>query len=206
MELIERLLERWKARRGERRHLFIGIGGGSASGKSTIADGIRRRLAPLTVHTINQDRFFKPVGELPTYHSPSRGGPRPDYNRPDSFDLESMLACCRDVEGADVVILEGILALHYPELRELMDVKCYVRADADERIIRRIKRNLPRSSFDEITSYYLESVRYQHERYNAPTQRWADVVIPGGAADDEQRSAMLDGLCAAIQRAFDQAT
>lgn len=202
MKEIERLLQRWKAAREGGRQLFIGIGGGSASGKTTIANEIRERLAPLRVEAINQDRFFKPAGELPTYFSEVRAEHRPDYNRPDSFDCEEMFSYCRAVNGFDVVILEGILALYYAELRELMDIKCYVPADADERIVRRIRRNLPRSSFDEITRYYLESVRHQHERYNAPTQRYADLVIPGGGAEGEERRAILEALCGAIRRAF----
>ena len=200
MASIEQLLQRWGARREDRRHLFIGIGGGSASGKTTIADEIRGRLAPLSVEIIHQDRFFKPARELPTYYSEIYRKPKPDYNHPDSLKTEEMFACCRSVRGSDVVILEGILALYYPELRERMDIKCYVAADADERIIRRIRRNLPRSSYDEITHYYLESVRYQHERYNAPTEQYADLVIPGGMADTAQRQAVLDDLCQTILR------
>jgi len=197
---IEQLLQHWQAHRGERQHLFIGIGGGSASGKTTIARDISQRLAPLSVEIIHQDRFFKPTHELPTYYSEIHRKPRPDYNRPDSLKADEMFAYCRSVRGADVAILEGILALCYPELREQMDIKCYIAADADERIIRRIRRNLPHSSYDAITDYYLESVRYQHDRYNAPTERYADLVIPGGMGDTARREAMLDELCRAILR------
>lgn len=198
MKNIDQLLQRRQAHPGARRHLFIGIGGGSASGKTTIAGDISQRIAPLTVEIIHQDRFFKPSHELPTYYSEIHRKPSPDYNRPDSLRTEEMFTYCRAACGTDVVILEGILALYYPELREQMDVTCYITADADERIIRRIRRNLPHSSYDAITDYYLESVRYQHERYNAPTERYADLVIPGGMADTAQREAMLDDLCRAI--------
>ncbi len=198
MEQIEKLLERWQEQHDACRHLFIGIGGGSASGKTTIAKDIRHRLAPLSVEIIHQDRFFKPAQELPTYYSEIYRESKPDYNRPDSFDTDEMFRYCRAAGGFDVVILEGILALYYPELRELMDIKCYIAADADERIIRRIKRNLTRWSYDEITHYYLESVRHQHKRYNAPTQRHADLVIPGGMEDGAERKALLDALCGTI--------
>jgi len=199
---IDQLLQCRQAHRGARRHLFIGIGGGSASGKTTIAEAISQRIVPLSVEIIHQDRFFKPAHELPTYYSEIHRKPRPDYNRPDSFRTEEMFAYCRRVCGADVVILEGILTLYYPELREQMDVTCYITANADERIIRRIRRNLPHSSYDAITDYYLESVRYQHERYNAPTERYADLVIPGGMTDTARRETMLDDLCRAILRAL----
>ena len=202
MQIIETLLQHWKEHRGDRQHLFIGIGGGSASGKTTIARHIQERLQPLSVEIIHQDRFFKPAQALPTYYSEIYQEPRPDYNRPDSFNTEEMFAYCRAIQGFDVVILEGILALYYPELREQMDIKCYVAADADERIIRRIKRNLARWSYDEITNYYLESVRYQHARYNAPTQQHADLVIPGGMAEAVQREAILSALCDTILQFF----
>lgn len=202
VKAIQDLLKRWQDERGVREYLFLGIGGGSASGKTTIARSIQEHLAPLEVTLIHQDRFFKPVEELPTYYSEIHSGPKPDYNRPDSFRREEMFDFCRNIDGADVVILEGILALYYEELREWMDIRCYVEADADERIIRRIKRNLARWSYDEIVDYYLESVRYQHARYNAPTQAHADLVIPGGMADTAQRDRMIESLCGAIRRCF----
>jgi len=197
-------LERWSARRSERPNLFVGIGGGSASGKSTIAADIARRLAPLAVEVINQDRFFKPKDELPTYHSNIYDEPRPAYNRPDCYREAEMFDECRAARRGggdglpDVVILEGILALYFEELRELMDVSLYVEADADERIIRRTRRNMAKWPFDEITNYYLESVRWDHIEFNAPTKRHADIVIPGGMADAAERERLLTGLCGGV--------
>ena len=200
---VEGLLEKWQERREGRRHLMIGIGGGTASGKSTLAAAIAQRLESLKVEVIGQDRFFKPAADLPPYVLPTRQEPWPDYNRPDSFHAEEMFAHCRSLGGMDVVILEGILVLYYPELRELMDIKCYVAADADERIVRRIRRNLKAGmELDEICDYYLDSVRFQHDRFNAPTEKQADLVIPGGAADTEVREEMVEVLCGAIGRRF----
>ncbi len=191
-------LKRRTARDG--RPILIGIGGGSAAGKSTIAREMAHRLEPFRVEVMCQDRFFHPRDELPRYPSELRSEPWPDYNRPETVDVDRMVAWCRDLDGADVAILEGILALHFPEARELMDLKLYVTADADERIVRRIRRNLPRSSIDDIADYYLESVRYQHERYNAPTERHADLVIPGGMHDGRRREAMLACICDEVLR------
>jgi uridine kinase len=203
-EDINGLLIRWAGTRPGRPP-FIGIGGGSASGKSTIARDMAARLAPLEVQVIGQDRFFKPHDRLPLYPSRTRREPWRDHNHPDSFDLAGMLEACAAVDGADVIIFEGILALHYPEMRDLMDVKCYVEADADERIIRRTRRSLPHSSFDDITDFYLESVRHQHERYNAPTRAHADIVIPGGSERDEQeeREWIVADLCECIREAVE---
>lgn len=201
--IVESLLQAWRQGRGARQHLSIGIGGGSASGKSTLAARLQEELAPLRVEVIGQDRFFKPTAELPPYPLAGRQEPWPDYNRPDSFHVAEMVAHCRSVSGVDVAILEGILVLHYPELRELMDLKLYVAADADERIVRRIRRNLKAGmDLDDICDYYLESVRFQHDRYNAPTQEHADLVIPGGMAETEEREAMVEGLCGVVRRYF----
>ena len=199
-EWLNELLARWAETRPNRPP-FIGIGGGSASGKSTIARDMAARLAPLRVEVIGQDRFFKSRDDLPLYPSRTRAEPWRDHNHPDSFDLDAMLEACAAVDGADVVIFEGILALHYPEMRELMDVKCYVVADADERIIRRTRRNLPHSSFDDITLFYLESVRHQHKLYNAPTQAYADLIIPGGSEEEDERERVLAALCNAVRQA-----
>lgn len=182
-----------------RRPFFtMAMGGGTASGKSTIAGQLAVGLAPLRVEVLGQDRFFKPAAELPPYPSTTRPEPWPDYNRPDSFRVDELADACRVPRATDVLILEGILVLHYPEVRELMDLCLYVDADADERIVRRIRRNLAHYPIDDIADYYLESVRYQHDRYNAPTRAHADLVIPGGAADQEDRDALLQELCAAL--------
>ena len=179
--------------------LRLGIGGGSASGKSTLAAALAERLSPLSVEVSGQDRFFKPVAELPPYASPTRSRPWPDYNRPDSFRVEEMLDHCRSFSGVDVVILEGILVLHYPEARALMDLRIYVDTAADERIVRRMRRNI-RAGMDpdDVADYYLESVRFQHERYNAPTSLHADLIIPGGSAHFTAREALCHTLCAAV--------
>lgn len=201
-DIAERILS-WRGSCGERRHLFIGMGGGSAAGKTTIATEIQERLEPVPVEIIHQDRFFKPADQLPTYYSPTDRAYHPNYNRPDSFDVEPMFAYCREARGEGVILLEGILALHYPELRELMDIQVYVRCDADERIIRRLLRKRPPWPLEKMSNYYMECVRVEHERYNAPTERFADLVIPGGRDDASARSEMIRDLCEPVRRAFD---
>ena len=194
-------LDRWRKTRGDRSCLFIGIGGGSASGKTTLANQMADFLAPLRVAVIHQDRFFKTNEEKPKYFSKIYNTDRPDYNRPDSFRVEEMIAFCREVRDADVVILEGILTLHFAELRALMDLKIFVHADADERIVRRIRRNLPKSSFDEIASYYIESVKYRHQELCEPTRLFADLVIEGGMADDGGRAVAVQEICQRVRLA-----
>lgn len=180
----------------------IGIGGGSASGKSTIAQELQARLAPLQVEIINQDRYFLPTERLPRHAS--RDGRRewPDHNHPDSFDFQRLRADLRRAkeQSADVVIAEGILILYDPEVRALMDLKLYVEADADERIVRRIRRNLARGyGLDEICDFYLDSVRYRHRQFNEPTKAHADLVIPGGKDEWEERERLLSQVVEVVR-------
>ena len=200
-DMLERI-QTWQQARGERRHLFVGMGGGSAAGKTTIAAEMERQLAPVPVEIIHQDRFFKPAEKLPTYYSPTSRSDNPNYNRPDSFEVERMFAFCREARGDGVILLEGILALHYPELRELMDVMIYVECDADERIIRRLLRNRPPWPLEKMSRYYMECVRVEHARYNAPTARFADLIIPGGTEDASVRDPMVQDFCACVRGAF----
>jgi len=172
----------------------IGIGGGSASGKSAIAEDIKTRLAPLRVEIINQDKYFLPSDRLP--HHANRDGTKewPDHNHPGSFDLPRLRADLRAAReySAEVIIAEGILILCDDEVRSLMDLKLYVEADADERIVRRIRRNVARGhDLDGICDFYLDSVRYRHREFNAPTKAHADLVIPGGKDESQKRERLL---------------
>jgi uridine kinase len=183
---------------------IIGIGGGSASGKSTIAGKLKARLAPLVVGVINQDRFFWDRDRLPRDRSRTGDREWPDYNQPDSFDFASLRLALRAARDgcADVVILEGILALHDAEVRESMDLKLFVETEADERIVRRIRRNVARShDLDGICDYYLDSVRYRHRQFCEPTREHADLVIPGGKDEGERAEAALREVCRRVREA-----
>jgi uridine kinase len=181
----------------------IGMGGGSASGKSTLAAQLQQRLEPLRVQVINLDRYFHESSRLPKHASPDGAREWPDHNQPGSFDFDRLrtdLRAAREGE-AEVVILEGILVLHDDELRSLMDLKLFVEADPDERIVRRIRRNVARgNSLDEICDFYLDSVRYRHRECCEPTRSHADLVLPGGAYDRDKAERLL-GQVEAIVRA-----
>ena len=160
------------------------------------------RLRPLNVHLIRQDKFFKPVDQLPTYYSDYWQKPCPDFNRPDSLRVDELVAACTAVSGYDVVLLEGILVLYFPQLRQFMDIKCYVETPLAEMLVRRTQRNLAvgyGGPFEEIAHYNLECVTPQHRRYNHPTKRFADVVIPNGLHEELEREAALEKLCETIR-------
>ncbi len=204
-QFLDQQLRAWRQQRQPGQPLIIGIGGGTGSGKSTIAAEIQRRLAPLMVTIVNQDKFFKPREEMPTYFSEFFRKPCPDFNRPDSIYADRMIAHCQKLNGMDVAVLEGILMLYYPEMRQLMDLSCYVSLDLDEMLIRRTKRNLAAGyggDYEEIAHYNLECVTRQHLRYNAPTERLAQLVIPNGTEESAQREEILASLCGTIQRQF----
>jgi uridine kinase len=182
--------------------VVVGLGGGSAAGKSHIAAALKECLAPLTVEIIGQDRYFRQGDDLPRHRAPNDGREWPDHNHPDSFDFPRLRADVREAgdSPADVVIVEGILVLHDAELRQLMDLKLFVEADADERIVRRIRRNVARNyDLDGICDFYLDSVRYRHREFCEPTKSHADLIIPGGAHQGEAREACLTQACDRIR-------
>jgi len=186
------------------RAYVIGIGGGSAAGKSAIAEELQRRLAPLTVQVINQDRYFRQGDDLPV-HAASGGRVWRDHNHPDSFDFQRLRDDVRRArqEGTGLLVVEGILVLHDAELRGLMDLKVFVDADADERIVRRIRRNLSWGyDLSEVCDFYLDSVRYRHRQFCEPTRAFADLVIPGGVHEAEQREWTLAAVCDSVLAAI----
>jgi uridine kinase len=181
--------------------IIIGIAGGSGSGKSTISDLIRTRLHPHPVEVIGLDRFFKPIADMPAYWSSYHGTNRPDFNRPDSLMADEMISFCRSVSGRGVALLEGHFALYYPELRQLMDVKCFVEAGIEEMLKRRTERNLANNyggGAEEIFHYNRECVAPAYQRHILPTRAYADIVIPNDPASGAERDAIIDALCARI--------
>lgn len=188
------------------RCLRLGIGGGSGSGKSTIAALIRERLLPLTTEVITLDRFFKPADQLPTYYSAHLGSHQPDYNAPDSLMVAEMVAHCRQYPAADVYLLDGHFSLHYPELRALMDLRLFVAADLEEMLERRTARNLAAGyggSREHILAYNRECVVPGYLGYIEPSRRFADFEIPNNQTDTAERVALVATLCTRIRLALE---
>ena len=183
--------------------IIIGIAGGTGSGKTTVVRKIVEQLPAGHVSVIPQDSYYKrapqgvPLEELR----------KMNYDHPDAFDwplleehvrdlregraieqpVYSVLTCDRAeetvrVEPADVIIIEGIMALYRPELRELMDLRIYVDADPDERLIRVIERDvIERGRTARIVmNRYLRVLKPMHNEFIEPTKRYADIIIPQG--------------------------
>ena len=184
------------------RRILIGIAGGSGSGKTLVARTIVRELGSKRVVIIDQDSYYKELEDVPFRDREAR-----NFDHPDAFDGELLRQHLHDLlEGHPieqpvydytehrrthqtrrisdhvVIVLEGILIFHDPELRALMDIKLFVDADSDVRLIRRLRRDLVERgrSVDTILRQYEDSVRPMHLQFVEPSKRFADVIIPGG--------------------------
>jgi len=182
--------------------IIIGIGGGTGSGKTTVAKEVRKHLPEESVVVIHHDSYY-----LDRSYLPPEEREEINYDHPDSFDNELMiehltelkegrpiekpiydfethtrLAETITVRPARIILIEGILVLAAPELRELMDIKLYVDTDADERFIRRLKRDLVERgrTVEQVIEQYLRTVRPMHLQFVEPSKRYADVIIPEG--------------------------
>lgn len=181
--------------------LRIGIAGGSGAGKSTVCSLIRQRLHPCVTEIITLDKFFKPVDQLPKYYSYYHQKDQPDFNTPDSLVLERMITYCREITINGIIIFDGHFALYYPEMRELMDLMCFVSIDLPEMLERRTARNLAAGyggDRNNILAYNHECVVPRYRQFIEPTRQFADLLIPNSNADILERDMLLDVLCQKI--------
>ena len=182
--------------------ILIGIGGGTASGKTTLVDHISKVVTPEQVAILREDWYYKDQSSLSMDERV-----KTNYDHPDSFDHTMLVEHVQTLLGgqaveaptydfthhtrakatiripeAKVVILEGILVLHDERLRNLMDIKIFVDTDSDLRILRRLKRDITERgrTFESVKERYLKDVRPMHQTYVEPTKAHADLVIPFG--------------------------
>ncbi|MBX7151894.1 uridine kinase [bacterium] len=206
-----------------KRPIFIGIAGGTASGKTSVAKEIVMKLGePQKVAIITQDSYYKNLPGIP--HVPGGGH---NFDHPDAFDQELMLNHLQQlirgeavdipvydhkshartdkvtrVEPHKVLLLEGILILENRKLRELLDIKVYIDADADVRLIRRLQRDIHEyaRSFDSVIESYQKIVKPMHLQFVEPSKRYADVIIPRGI----ENSVGVDLLITKIKSLLDE--
>ncbi len=189
-----------------KRHLVIGICGGTGSGKTTIADRIISALSEQDVLVLQQDHYYK---DLP--HLPLDERAKQNFDHPDSMDTPLLTEHMRQLrEGKAVerpvydftqhrrvartvrleprpaLILEGILIFENKALRELMDIKIFVDTDADLRFIRRLSRDIRERgrTVESVVQQYLATVRPMHMEFIEPSKRYADVIIPEGGYNE----------------------
>ncbi len=186
-----------------RETFVVGIAGGSASGKTTFTSALVQSITSepaLRVEVTPMDRYFyrgAPGG--PIFTSPSTGESLPDNNHPNSADNARLIvdldSRCSNPDAPDVLIVEGLMALHIPEIRERCDLRLFLELDADVRALRRLIRDMNggRGNTDPawIATYYRECARVGHTTYVEPSRAHADFILRGDA--DIARTAPLVG-------------
>ena len=172
--------------------VLVGIAGGSASGKTTFTAALEKEIAhgrpALRVEAIGMDRYFyRGNAPGPAFVSPSTGETLPDNNHPESADNARMLldldARRSTTNRPDVILLEGLMALHLQDVRERCDLQIFIELEADLRALRRLLRDMAgiRGNPDPqvISTYYRECARVGHERYVEPSRVHADLIVRG---------------------------
>jgi uridine kinase len=182
--------------------LFIGIAGGSGSGKSTVARNVASALGTASVAFIDMDAYYLDHGHLPIEERR-----KVNWDHPNVFDWDHLVDHLERLAGgeaiekpvydfvshargaetvrippADVVVIDGILLFTDARVRDLCDVKVFVDADADVRLIRRIRRDMAKRGrpLAEILEQYLSTVQPMHLEFVEPSKRYADVIVPRG--------------------------
>ena len=183
--------------------VIVGIAGGSASGKSTLAAALAGALEQSQdwrVVVVPTDRYVQPDPVRgPTFFSPSASEDMFDWNHPDSVDwarltneLQALIAAS---DAPHAVLVEGLMVLHEPTLRSLLDLRLFVELEADVRALRRLLRNMQRPDMNRdpvfIANYYRESARVGHARYVEPSRVHADLIVRGDAAWERLRPMLV---------------
>ena len=182
--------------------LVIGVAGGTGSGKSTVARNVAAALGDASVAFIDMDAYYLDHGHLAFEERR-----KVNWDHPNAFDWDHLVTQLGQLAGgaaidkpiydfvnharsrdtvrippADVVVIDGILLFVDARVRELCDVKVFVDADADVRLIRRIRRDMAKRGrpLAEILDQYLSTVQPMHLEFVEPSKRYADVIVPRG--------------------------
>jgi uridine kinase len=182
--------------------IVIGVAGGSGSGKTTVVRRIVESLGPDQVTVLEHDRYYRDRNDLRLEERASL-----NYDHPDALETDLLVQHVRDLKAGltiqvplydftrharrtdtetvaprTAIIVEGILIFIDRALRDLMDVKLFVDADADTRFIRRLRRDVAERgrSMESVVEQYLGTVKPMHFEFVEPTKRYADLIIPVG--------------------------
>ncbi|MCP4571672.1 MAG: uridine kinase [bacterium] len=209
---------------GPERHplppVIIGLAGGSGSGKTTVAYRLRESFPGRTIQIIHHDSYYHDSSHLPMERRLEV-----NYDHPGAFDTELLVEHLETlrrgeaievpqydysthsrrpeatlVEPAHIVFVEGILVLESASLRDLMDIRLYVDVDADERVLRRMARDIRERgrTMESVVDQYLGVVKPMHLQFCAPSKRYAHLIIPEGG----HNQVAVDLIAAKIQEVF----
>ncbi|GAB5565031.1 MAG: uridine kinase [Winogradskyella sp.] len=180
--------------------LIIGIAGGTGCGKTTVVNTILNELPEGEVGVIAQDSYYKDTSHL-SYDERVKI----NFDHPRSIDFDLLVDHLKELKKGNpieqpvysfvkhnrtgdtiktlprkVMIVEGILILTNPDVRDLFDIKIYVHADSDERLIRRLKRDISERGrdIDEVLTRYQTTLKPMHQQFIDPTKEYADIIIP----------------------------
>ena len=201
--------------------LIIGIGGGTGSGKTTVVRKIIESLPDDSVAVIPQDSYYNDQSHLPLDVRK-----RTNFDHPDAFEWPlfasqiqelkngraieqptySYITCTRlsetiHVEPKEVIIIEGIMALYDKKLRDLMDLKIYVDAGSDERLLRVITRDIVERGhpLEMLVDKYRNILKPMHDEFIEPTKQFADIIIPNSGNNDKAISMMQLYISSALR-------
>ena len=180
--------------------LVIGIAGGTGSGKTTVVNQIIQELPEGEVCVISQDSYYKD-----TSHLSLTDRTKINFDHPKAIDFDLLVAHLKELKKGKaieqpiysfvehnrtketitthpkkVIIIEGILILTHPDIRKLFDIKLYVHTDSDERLIRRLRRDMVERgrNLDEVLDRYQNTLKPMHQQFIEPTKEFADIIIP----------------------------
>lgn len=182
--------------------ILLGVAGGSGSGKTTVVEEIIRSLHPFPVSVIHHDAYYRELA-----HRPFKERAEVNFDHPDALETELLVEHLthlrngegvgvpvydfathtrteriQQVEATGVIIVDGILVLAEPRLRDLLDIKVFVDTDADIRFIRRLRRDMRERgrSLESVVEQYKKTVRPMHLAYVEGSRAYADIIIPEG--------------------------
>lgn len=202
--------------------VIIGIAGGSASGKSSIAQRLKREFENNnSVVIIRQDDYYKDQS-----HMSYEERVKTNYDHPFAFDTELLIQhldkliegktiqkptydfvnhtrsnVIECIDPCDVIVLEGLFTLENKELRDRLDIKIFVDTDADIRFIRRMTRDVKERgrSLESVVDQYTATVRIMHDLFIEPSKRYADVIVPEGGKNEVAIDLLTTKISSIIQ-------
>ncbi|SFZ98125.1 Uridine kinase [C1] [hydrothermal vent metagenome] len=189
-----------------KKYIFVGVAGGSGSGKTTVANNLIRAFRDQDAVLIQQDSYYK---EIKNKTIDERA--QTNFDHPDAIEFELLrehLLELKDsnsidkpiynfsthlreeekekIEPSQIIIVEGILVLAVPEIRDLLDMKIFVDTDADEMLLRRVERDINERgrTYKSVKEQYLNTVKPMYLKFCEPSKRYADIIIPRGGENE----------------------
>lgn len=201
--------------------IIIGVAGGSASGKTTVAVRLKQEFKD-DIELLCHDSYYLAHDDMPFEERVNI-----NYDHPTAFDTERMINDIRllkqgiaidcpvysysehnrtkdtvRINPAKVIVVEGFLIFENKELRDLMDIKIFVDTDADERLVRRILRDVEERgrSLESVITQYINTVKPMHEQFVEPTKKYADIIIPRGGENTVALTMVMNRIHAIVNR------